>query len=75
MSGKRGAFTTEYKVEAARRVIDSGRSNAEVSRELGVHDSPLSRRMTDERSRAETAAVQREQPLSRGRAGGVAAAA
>ncbi|MFI6309567.1 transposase [Nocardia fusca] len=38
MSRKRRSFTTEYKVEAAHRVIDSGRTVAEVSRELGVHE-------------------------------------
>jgi len=32
MSRKRRSFTTEYKVEAARRVIDSGRTIAEVAR-------------------------------------------
>lgn len=34
MSRKRRSFTTEYKVEAAHRVIDSGRTVVEVSREL-----------------------------------------
>ena len=34
MSGSRRRFTAEYKIEAAHRVIDSGRSIAEVAREL-----------------------------------------
>ncbi|QCB51977.1 hypothetical protein E5720_16495 [Rhodococcus sp. PAMC28707] len=36
-SRKRRSFTTESKVEAARRVIDSGRTIAEVARELGIN--------------------------------------
>lgn len=64
MSRKRRSFTTEYKVEAAHRVIDSGRTVAEVSRELGVHESLLGRWVADERRRVEAAAVHREQPLS-----------
>ncbi|WP_420874280.1 transposase, partial [Nocardia gipuzkoensis] len=35
-------FTVEYKVEAAHRVIDSGRASTEVARELGVHETALS---------------------------------
>ncbi|PPI99535.1 hypothetical protein C5E43_29760 [Nocardia cyriacigeorgica] len=64
VSRKRRSFTTEYKVEAAHRVIDSGRTVAEVSRELGVHESLLGRWVADERRRMEAAAVHREQPLS-----------
>ncbi|MFI9531819.1 transposase [Nocardia fusca] len=64
MSRKRRSFTTEYKVEAAHRVIDSGRTVAEVSRELGVPESLLGRWVADERRRVEAAAVHREQPLS-----------
>ena len=37
----RRSFTTEYKVEAAHRVIDSGRTIAEVARELGVNEGLL----------------------------------
>src|SRR5882724_9397720 len=33
---KRRSYTAEYKVEAAHRVIDSGRTVAEVARELGI---------------------------------------
>ncbi|MCX0275276.1 transposase [Nocardia zapadnayensis] len=64
MSRKRRSFTTEYKVEAAHRVIDSGRTVAEVSRELGMHESLLGRWVADERRRIEAAAVGRDQPLS-----------
>ncbi|NUT51072.1 MAG: transposase [Saccharothrix sp.] len=51
---KRRSYTTEYKVEAAHRVIDSGRTISEVARELGIdiishhrtdrHDTLLRRR-------------------------------
>jgi hypothetical protein len=41
MPRARRSFTTEYKVEAAYRVIDSGRTIAEVARELGVDDEPF----------------------------------
>jgi hypothetical protein len=40
MSACRREFTTEYMVEAAHRVIDSGRSIAEVTRELSVDVAP-----------------------------------
>lgn len=48
MSRKRRSFMTEYKVEAAHRVIDSGRTVAEVSRDLGIHESLLGRWVADE---------------------------
>ena len=41
MSASRRKFTTEYKVEAAHRVIDLGRSIAEVARELNVGEQSL----------------------------------
>ncbi|MCS4257855.1 transposase-like protein [Rhodococcus erythropolis] len=40
MSRKRRSFTTEYKVEAALRVIDSGRAIAEVARDLELGEKP-----------------------------------
>ena len=36
MARTKRRFTAEYRVEAAHRVIDSGRPVAEVARELGV---------------------------------------
>lgn len=39
MSRKRRSFTTEYKVDAAHRVIDTGRSIAEVARDLGLNEA------------------------------------
>ncbi len=41
MSNQRRRFSTEYKVEAAHRVIDSGRYVAEVARELGINEMSL----------------------------------
>jgi putative transposase len=53
MSASRRRFSTEYKVEAAHRVIDSGRSIAEVARELSVHEVSLGNWVRDERRRIE----------------------
>ncbi len=43
MSTGRRKFTTEVKVEAAHRVIDSGRSIVEVARELSLREDALVR--------------------------------
>lgn len=64
MSRKRRSFTTEYKVEAARRVIDSGRTIAEVSRDLGLSENLLGRWVADERRRIDAAATSGDQPLT-----------
>ena len=55
---------TEYKVEAAHRVIDSGRTIAEVARELGVDEDLLGRWVADERRRVEAAAARNDEPLT-----------
>ena len=60
---KRRSFTTEYKVEAAHRVIDSGRTIAEVARELGLNDGLLSTWVKEERRRLDAAAAHGEKPL------------
>ena len=52
----RRKFTLEFKIEAAHRVIDTGRTIAEVAAELSVVDSVLARWVRDERRRMETAA-------------------
>ena len=44
-------FSAEFRVEAAHRVIDSGRTIAEVARELGVGEQLLGRWVRDERIR------------------------
>jgi transposase-like protein len=61
---KRRSYTTEYKVEAAHRVIDTGRTIAEVARELGIDAGMLSAWVKDERRRAEAAAGHGEEPLA-----------
>ena len=43
MGTMRRKFTLEFKTEAAHRVIDTGRSVAEVAAELSVVDSSLAR--------------------------------
>ena len=60
---KRRSFTAEYKVEAAHRVIDSGRTIAEVARELGLTDGLLSTWVKDERRRIAAAEVHGDTPL------------
>ena len=41
MKGKRRRFTAEFKEEAVRLLMHSGRPLAQVARELGVHASVL----------------------------------
>lgn len=41
MARERGRFTPEFKDEAVRLVIESGRPIAQVARELHVHDGTL----------------------------------
>jgi transposase-like protein len=48
---KRWSYTAEYKVEAAHRVIDPGRTISEVARELGIDPGMLSVWVKDERRR------------------------
>ncbi len=47
----RRKFTPEYRVEAANLVIETGRSAAEVSREIGVGEQLLGRWVRDQRER------------------------
>jgi transposase len=51
MSGKRKSYASAYRREAARLVIDTGRSIAVVARELGVGEALLGRWVGVERSR------------------------
>ena len=51
MSVSRRKFTTEYKVQAAHRVIDSGRTVTEVANELGLVEVTLGNWVRAERSR------------------------
>ena len=63
MSSRR-KFTTEFKVEAAHRVIDSGRSIAEVARELSVGEQSLGGWVRDERRRMDAARGAENEPLT-----------
>jgi len=64
MSGSRRRFSTEFKTEAARRVIDSGRPVAEVARELGVHEVSLGSWVREERRRIEATKGTEAHPLN-----------
>jgi transposase len=64
MSPTRRRFTTEYKVEAAHRVIDSDRSVAEVARDLSINEATLYSWVRDERRRIEAAKGTDTEPLS-----------
>ena len=63
MSNRR-KFTAEFKVQAAHRVIDSGRSIAEVARELNVGEQSLGGWVRDERRRMAAVAGTEFQPLT-----------
>jgi transposase len=64
MGATRRRFTLEFKTEAAHRVIDTGRSIAEVSAELSVADSSLARWVRDERRRLDAVAGATDEPLT-----------
>ncbi len=57
-------FTLEFRIEAAHRVIDSGRSVHDVAREISVHENSLFRWVRDERRRLEALEGTSDQPLS-----------
>ena len=50
-TSKRKTYTPEYRREAARLVIDTGRRVAAVAREIGVGEQLLGRRVHAERAR------------------------
>lgn len=51
MGATRKSYTPKYRQEAARLVIDTGRTIAEVAREIGVGEQLLGRWVAIERSR------------------------
>lgn len=51
MARSRRKFTAEYRVDAARRVIDTGRTIAEVARDLGLGEQLLGKWVREERAR------------------------
>ena len=60
----RRKFSADFKVGAAHRVIDSGRSVSEVARELTIGEVLLGRWVRDERARMEAAKGCELEPLS-----------
>ncbi len=64
MGVTRRRFTLEFKTEAAHRVIDTGRTIAEVSAELSVSDSSLARWVREERRRLDAVSGSSDEPLS-----------
>ena len=64
MGETRRKFTLAFRIEAAHRVIDTGRTIREVSSELSVLESSLSRWVRDERRRMETIEGTSDEPLS-----------
>ncbi len=53
MGAKRKSYIPKYRAEAARLVIDTGRTIVEVAREIGVGEALLGRWVAIERSRME----------------------
>lgn len=51
MGAKRKSYTPKFRAEAARLVIDTGRTIAEVAREIGVGETLLGRWVAVERSK------------------------
>jgi len=54
MGSTRRRFSDEYKVEAVGLVIDTGRSVAEVSRNIGVHQMTLGKWVKNEKEKRES---------------------
>ena len=64
MGATRRRFTLEFRIEAAHRVIDTGRTLREVANELSVVESSLSKWVRDERRRMEALEGTSDEPLS-----------
>ena len=64
MGATRRKFTSEFRTEAAHRVIDTGRTVRDVARELSVLENSLSKWVRDERWRMETIEETGDAPLS-----------
>lgn len=63
-SRRRQRYSLEYQRDAARLVIDSGRSLRDVGAELGVNSESLRRWVLAERARQEGQMLESEEPLS-----------
>jgi transposase len=64
MGATRRKFTLEFKVEAAHRVIDSGRTVREVAHELSLDEALLSKWVREERRRVESLEASGDVPLT-----------
>jgi transposase len=64
MAISRRKFTLEFRVEAAHRVIDTGRSTKTVASELSIEESTLRGWVRDERRRLEASDIQGGAPLT-----------
>ena len=64
MGATRRKFTLEFRIEAAHRVTDTGRSVREVANELSVLENSLSKWVRDERRRLDAVAGTSEEPLT-----------
>jgi len=64
MGATRRKFTLEFRIEAAHRVIDTGRTVREVANELSVLESSLAKWVRDERRRLDAVAGTSEEPLT-----------
>ena len=63
-SRKPRRYSAEYKRDAARLVIDSGRAILDVAEEIGVGSQALTRWVHQERAREEAAKAERNEPLT-----------
>ena len=64
MGATRRKFTLEFRIEAAHRVTDTGRSVREVANELSVLENSLSKWVRDDRRRLDAVAGTSEEPLT-----------
>ena len=64
MAITRRKFTLEFRIEAAHRVIDTGRSVRAVASELSVEENTLAKWVRDERRRMEALEGTSDEPLS-----------
>ena len=64
MGAKRKSYTPKYRGEAARLEIDTGRTIAEVAREIGVGEQLLGRWVALERARMDREFLKRQRPSS-----------
>ena len=64
MAISRRKFTLEFRIEAAHRVIDTGRSVRAVATELSIEENTLSKWVRDERRRLEALEGTSDIPLT-----------